>query len=65
MRTKDVTKPSYDIIFKKFAKKGDGTLLKLDNFFQALEYLAMKLHPDLGREEAFTETVNNILESIV
>lgn len=46
MRNEEITKPSYDIIFKKFAKKADGTLLTLDHFFNAIEYLASKLYPE-------------------
>jgi len=41
MRNEEITKPSYDIIFKKFAKNSEGTLIKLDQFLGALEYLSV------------------------
>jgi tubulin polyglutamylase TTLL11 len=64
MRNAEITKPSYDIVFTKFAKKADGTLLKLDHFYNAVEYLAQKLFPRLKPEESFSRLVANIMEHL-
>jgi hypothetical protein len=43
MKTEKLSKPEYAIIFNQFAKKGNRTLMSLDNFTSALKHLATQL----------------------
>ena len=63
MRNENITKPTYTLVFKQFARRANRSLMTIDNFNSALEYLGRELLPvSYTRQRAFSVMVKRLLE---
>lgn len=63
MRSETLTKPTYTIIFKQYARKANRSLMTIDNFNYALEHIGRELLPSTyTRDKIYSTLVKRLLD---
>jgi len=63
MRSENLTKPQYAIIFTNFAKRGNKSLMTLDNFNAAMEHICKEL--DISKTGNYHPLIARLLDYIM
>jgi tubulin polyglutamylase TTLL11 len=65
MQTEKLNKTIYTLIFKQFARKANRSLMTIDNFNAALEYIGLEMYPTgFTRLQVFTKVTKQLLSYV-
>jgi len=65
MQTDKLNKTTYTLIFKQFSKKANRSLMTIDNFNSALEYIGLEMYPiGYTRLQVFTKVTKQLLDYV-